>query len=1230
MTFDFWHVDASALQAVRADQTGVQFVRFMNSLIDTEATISGLPSSEVQLNLQWNLKDGGADAIISSAVPKDTSGWMRSPTVWQYKRSKLSAPQLRQEINKPNVRECIKKGYAYRLCICEAESAPQMAKKEAILAKAQQSINQDAPAPRILTTPRLATWVSRYPALVLTYIHSGVAGKFFDLNTWKENITSATPIFVPMEKWTATFEDIQEYADFQLAPPTIPFLIKGEAGIGKTRLGYESLAARPGSSGLVIYCTDGQEACATYLAMSREVRAILVADECDAPLRESLKRAVTGFQDRIRIIAINAESTSHSGGREYFLTQLDSKDVERVLSQNFPEVPPESRRRYADLCGGFIGLAADMCRYHPQIAASGDMGPVMQSVEDYYRRRLPDSQRKHIEALALLPRVGFKRDRGQELDDLCHALDLSPLEVKHTANSVHSSPGFVGIGGSYLYVRPKIIARVAFGEAWHRWGSSDTEQFLATFPPTLLDQFLEGAKQSATEGVKRLIASSFRSWAAKLEPKDLTDGSVVERLCALVETHPNDFLPRLRFILEAATTEQVFDVRGEWQGKWGPRRTIVWLCERLAAFPEYFDDVEPILLKLALAESEPKIGNNATHIWIQLFRIYLSGTSIPFHKRLDRLKEHIYSKSKAVSLLALDAVGKLLDPYGSRIGGPSVVAGRIPPEEWVPQGNEAAQSVLAILDVLRELTQSPDPRFKQAATHVALENLYNLLIRGYLEKLKEVLDPATIGDEARAKAVGAIEHFLYLEREYAPSDFKVDSSYREKVENWKNSLELTDIRGKMFTLLGTNDWAFSGDRREQWLDAIKELAKSLFAESQILISQFDWLFSDAAKGSGLLGEEFGKLDVAGRLMSRIIGAAVHLRNSGLARGYIFGYLSQGNADIERLNKLLDRAEGENAQIAYELFIAGGTQTKACERTLSLVRSGKLSVRHFRSLGLGAGGNRLTVENIIAILELLIEKIDAGDVDATETAIEVVAYNCLERPSEKTILLDQGLIQDCVWKITEKAARNVGRSSFWWTKILERLAPTDLPRAAKIAADGLLGEGIEQPENSGNILATIAEKNPATAMDAIGNALMDEKLGWRFFVGRHDFIKRLPTMTVINWVDDHGVEAARRIARHLPAPHLSPEGNPIVPPLTKHILAKFGDDKRVFSEFVAGVHNLQGYMGDIAGQKQHDADVARKFLKYPSARIQEWAQIEIRDAENQAAFWKELEEEHNLE
>ena len=184
MPSNFWRVDADALQAVRADGTGRRFTQFVNDLLSSEALYSGLPISEVHLNLQTNLHDGGADAAISCAMPEDSTGWMQCPTVWQFKRSRLTDRELRDEINKKSVKDYIERGYAYRLCMCEEDAPPEVERKEGILSAAQQLINRATLPPRVLTPSSLASWVNRFPALVLTHFHAGTVGRFINLDTF--------------------------------------------------------------------------------------------------------------------------------------------------------------------------------------------------------------------------------------------------------------------------------------------------------------------------------------------------------------------------------------------------------------------------------------------------------------------------------------------------------------------------------------------------------------------------------------------------------------------------------------------------------------------------------------------------------------------------------------------------------------------------------------------------------------------------------------------------------------------------------------------------------------------------------------------------------------------------------------------------------------------------------------------------------------------------------------
>jgi hypothetical protein len=141
------------------------------------------------------------------------------------------------------------------------------------------------------------------------------------------------------------------------------------------------------------------------------------------------------------------------------------------------------------------------------------------------------------------------------------------------------------------------------------------------------------------------------------------------------------------------------------------------------------------------------------------------------------------------------------------------------------------------------------------------------------------------------------------------------------------------------------------------------------------------------------------------------------------------------------------------------------------------------------------------------------------------------------------------------------------------------------------------------------------------MEEVGSLMLSSETGWHFFLGKYPVFTALPTPVVIAWLARHGVEAAQRIARHLPRPFLD-GGSPSLHPLTEYVLRVYESDDRTFNEFCAGVHSFQMYTGDIAGTREREADEAKLFLDHPLRRVREWAQFEIQDGIQHARLHRE--------
>ena len=207
------------------------------------------------------------------------------------------------------------------------------------------------------------------------------------------------------------------------------------------------------------------------------------------------------------------------------------------------------------------------------------------------------------------------------------------------------------------------------------------------------------------------------------------------------------------------------------------------------------------------------------------------------------------------------------------------------------------------------------------------------------------------------------------------------------------------------------------------------------------------------------------------------------------------------------------------------------------------------------------------------------------------------------------------------------ARLAGQSRIGGAVLLS-LSKRDPNRAAKIAASALTGNFFVSQEAE-KVLIRMAAVAPKGVMLALGETMLDEKLGLHFFLGVHrGLIAALPIEVVEDWLENAGVEGARRVARHLPEPFIGSDDVPTVPALTEFVFTKFEEDDRTFQEFYAGMHTHKSYAGDIASQVENEGLVAKRFLNSHIRRIKEWARLEVQGSAKEAEMWRRLEEEKN--
>jgi hypothetical protein len=1253
----------SAQQIIELQGAGGEpFTIFVDRVLHAFGAVFGIPASEIVTSVRVNIADGGVDTEVRRGASGDPTGLLGEQTIWQYKGTDYANIDWAALLKGAYAETCIRAGYAFRLAVADDMPAATITTREADLLTEARKLNPESPAPRIVTASRLASLANYFPALVLETFYPSLQQDLLHLGAWRNAAEDRTRSFVQISDWATVQDELGAHVDFGQTPPTAVRTVQGEAGVGKTRLVYETVRRIPGAEGLVVY-TQGESALnvARTALNNASARLVLVADECDVHVRHQLGQILNGDRTRIRVIAIdNTLQRLNGPDPELFLGKMTSASLEAVLETNFSEVDVARRRAYAELAEGFPRLAAELCFNDSRISANGDVRSVIPVFSDFYRVRLTDGEREALSALGLITKLGFSGEAAPQLKIWCEFLDLDSRNLRRTLDQIHDGPGFVARTPRYFRVVPELIAKIAFDEGWRRWASSDPSGFLNGIPEDLLDEFLKRVRESGSEEVRHICADHFRTWADTLVPADLTEALVVRRLERLADTYPVEYLPLVRRLVESASQEQLLAVtgRGDHTGGWGPRRTLVWLAERFAQFPEYWSDSERILAALSSAESEPDIANNATAIWGQGFRVFLSGTATPFDARLLRLRERLLDPRDEVRAVARKVMGAPLSQQAMRMVGPSVIAGRIPPAEWRPATNHAAAACVATtLELYAEATRW-NSETRDAVVDELLSAFRFLVSTGYLDQLRDILQDVTLSDDERVTLIETLDTVIeYDLKSSGPESVEIHEPHSrpspespreassnvvvnleaariaDAITSWRQSLVASDVHSRLLSLVGRQRWStFRMRNEQQWQRELDQLAVEVVRDVSLLGSELLWLTSGTAHAAGEFGSAIGRADSAAECFELVMGTAQTGVGGIFARGYADGLARSHPTQLRVVIDWITAQEKALPEVAVEVAISVGEPAEPLVRALRLYDAGRLPARFLYARNFSTSGGAISASDLTALLERLAPAAAAGDGTALRVSLENLAsfvpYKVSDTPDRE--LSAHPTIRALAWRILAAVPDGDVPPSHWWASLVGHLGHFEPAKAARYLAR-LLGAGSSlRADGLEGALLLLATREPADVMEALGDVMLDDTLGRRFFFADYKAVfAALPDEIKLAWLDRVGVEGARKMARHVGAPYVSAGNEPVLPTFTEDFLRRYGDDDRTCREFMAGTRGLRVYSGDIAAQHEEEAAVARLFLDHPIKSIREWALSEEQSARTLAAAERVREAEQDL-
>lgn len=1205
---------------------GAGFTEFVDALVCVEAHLAGIDRSSIKTNLRVNIGDGSVDTLVEAGSATARYDALRVPSVWQYKSGgwdETEPAALKEMLQGPYLRERLTEDAALRLCVCESRPAKDVEPREKVLADKVAEVLGNPPAhkPLIFTADYLADWASARPAVLTRFFPGRYVPECLSWNEWALSERRVTHVHVPVPEWGAARESLKHHA--ALSEPVVDVVcrLSGPAGVGKTRFVCELLAEMgEGPQGLAIYTRSEQRAreIATLLARDPQLAGILVADECFAETRAFLRDVLSPHSKRVRAITIdNAPAQYKAAAAQPRLERMSGTSLREVLARNFPHVAAARIREIVRLTEGYVLFAADLCRLGP--------GVLPPSVDEYLERRFPEGGRERLvaAALSLTTHVGYRGAEHAELEALAAAVGLAADDLLRAADDIHGSIGFVG-RGEFLYVTPQVIAEALCRWACRQIVGLDPERFFERLgvQPQLLERLFHRLSEvTGTEEVRAQLGRHFRSVLSGLRDEELRDAWTMRRIAALVEADPEGLLPLLRERVERAPRDVLLTmegaaptIRGLDAPNWGPRRYLVWLTERLAAFPEFFEDATRVLLLLAESETEQGIGNNATNIWLQLHWVLNSGTAMPFERRLAGLKRILDHEAERFGELAINALAAALNRPGARMIGSPVVAGRETLSSWVPAtGAEMRSAEGAAIHLLGSLDGGTGV-LRARARGALLGTLFYLAYRGHLEAIRQVLGPPE-GDDEFIRLRETLTDIL--------SRGRLSGDERHAAEMWLQDLAPRTMHDRIVAVTGRSPW---GEHDEP---GVEDLARDLLAQPEELKRHLDWFASEHAGAGWRLGVAVGRQDEAGAWLVPFVRDSLERNQvSALVSGYLAAARSQ-QRDFSPALPLLDGASAGHARTVCEIALLMGSTARPVTRALEAVSAGRLPPE---ALGMFVGpavAGALGAGDIAAIVRCLTARADARLVGL---AIEILDL-CVRGGA---ISLAEETVQAAAWAAVEWAPTPrrpldpVSRSnSYHWCRVVGTLSQHDLPRAISAAAGGL-GGSLRLEAEALRLLESLASHDPALLLRKLGERMLGRE-GVDFYIGAYrDVVALFPLPTLKAWLEANGTEAARRLARHVPPPALSGDGKPVMPDLTRFLLERFGDDDRVFREFVTGVHGVDWREGDLAALAERDAEVAGAFLNDACPAVRRWAQIEKEEALEEARSERAREERERFE
>ena len=1199
-TFDTAMILDTVLTVTPADLSRLSpddAVRFTAELLWAEAARVGLPITSVNISFRIDVPDGGVDAAVNVDTPP-ASGILRGGKnvlqvkagnfkPWQESQIRVElfgkGPVSRESLGQP-VRDCMDSDGQYvLLCTGVDLTAAQSDKTATLLTDALRACDYENPRVQVLSQNQLIGALKSFPSLCLRLNRNGLRG-FETFRTWSRHDQMSVP-FKPGTEQQDFMAGLANEMRSMTAAANVH--LRGEAGIGKTRLALESLRAED-LAPLVVYCDGpsrirGSELLSAILREDSTLSLILVVDECDADARSYLWNKFKHRGPRIKFISIYGGHESTAGETVYMdAPPLADDQIVEILNEYIP--PAESARRWSKYCSGsprvahVVGL--NLRRNPDDLLKSPDtvplwdryvVGPDRADSSTVMRRRVV------LRELALFRRFGFGADVRHEAQAIAALVATrDPSITLATFRDVIRDLKDRKIlqGENTLYITPRLLHIKLWVEWWDRHGMDFVlDDFARAVPPRLLDWFFEMGRYAEESATAQRVFSSLLDERGPFQQSGLlTDPRGARFFLHLTEASPRAALQCLRKTVGTWSREKLLDFTAG-------RRDIVWALERLAIWRELFPGAARLLLRLADAENEEHIGNNATGVFVELFSPAYGGlapTEASPEERFPVLKEAIEHESKECRRISLVACEHALRTGRfSRVVGAEHQGLKRQPKLWVPKTwGELFDAYRRVWRLLDERLERMPTDERGAAVSTMLSSARGLAsvanLTGMVTETLGRLASEPYVDQS--KVIEVVESVLH----YDAKEFDA-----ERVEAWeqlRRTLVKGDFSSRIRRWVGmdllSDKFDESGGRADRAEPEVEVLAEAVVQKPELLDRELGWLTSGAAANGFNFGYALAKRDSDCSVLPKLLDAQRRAAPDGGAF-FLGGYFRAfGERDRRLLEAQLDEAAEDAALRVHvpELTWRTGLNDRGARRISVLARAGHIGTEAFRIFSYGGVIGALSPPCLVEWIDFLL---GAGTRTSAGTCVELC--DCYRRgrggreqlPAETIFRV---LTAPALFMGSEDVQRG-GREEYEWTELATAFIEEHAERSIEVARlmlghfgeDGTIMDTFRSGPNQ--VLERVLRRFPGEMWEAVVRHLGPPLDSRAFHIERWlngGALVYVPAELIWEWVERNVEERAGHLAGFIPKAFVGERGTVSV----RELLVRYGSRSDVRSELTA--------------------------------------------------------------